>query len=413
MTHPTQTESLLLDILKKDVPLPDERLQALSADAWNELVDIAREQRVAPLTWHRIKQKHLEGRIPKSTASALEKSFHSNVIRNLDLAAQARLLTTALTDRNIPVIFLKGIALAGTIYNMPALREMNDLDLLVRPEHLHPAASILEEMGYRPMTTIAAETNDPDQHHLPAFLKPGSAKVEAHWNLANSGKSYSISPEVLWTRAVPFTVAGAWAWSLSDEDLLLHLCLHASYLHQFYFGLRPSCDITAVLDCRGTSLDWNAVVERAIQWRWQRGVYLSLYLAHILLNASVPEEIFTALRPPDISKPVIEACLDQIFTQRSLARMVTQPFADFVTTPGLWNKARVLWRRIFLTQEDIARKYSLPADSMKAYLFYPRRLFDVLGRHKNNFGKILADDPDMKRFIDRKQTLVSWMENNH
>ena len=414
MTHPTQTESLLLDILKKDVSLPDETLSTLSAEAWNELVEIARQQRVAPLALHRIKQKNLDSRLPESAASALEKAFRSNVIRNLDLAAQARLLTTALAARSIPVVFLKGIVLACTVYDMPALREMNDLDLLVRPEHLHPVATMLESIGYRPMTRIVGETADgPEEHHLPGFLKPGCAKVEVHWNLANPGKPFSISPEALWARAVPFTVAGVSAWSLSNEDLLLHLCLHASYLHQFYFGLRPSCDIASVIDLHGSSLNWNAVIERATQWRWRRGVYLSLYFSKQLVAAPVPADVLKALQPSDLPENIIEAALGQIFTDRELARMVTQPFAEFVTNPSPWNKAKVLWRRIFLPRNDLARKYSLPARSMKVYLFYPRRLLDVLGRHKSNFGKILKDDPGMKGFVNRRQAIVSWMDQDH
>ncbi len=413
MKHPSQTERLLLDILKKDAPVQHERLRALSAEAWTEMLDIARDQRVTPLAWHRIKQKQLEGGIPAAAASSFEKAFRSNALRNLDLAAQARLLAAEMAFRGIPVVFLKGIVLACAVYEMPALREMNDLDLLVRPEHLHPAASMLESMGFQPATAIAGKTEDgPEGHHLPGFLKSGCAKVEVHWNLANPDKPYSIHPEALWTRTVPFSVAGARALSLSNEDLLLHLCLHASYLHQFYFGLRPSCDIASVLERHGSSLDWEAVIERANQWAWQRGVYLALYFAKDLLDASVPEDVLSRMRPADLPENIIESALGQIFTDRKLARMVTQPFAEFVTNSSPWDKAKILWRRIFLPRKDLARKYSLPADSMKVYLFYPRRLLDVLERHKTNFGKILKDDPHMKGFVNRRQTLVNWMENN-
>ena len=410
MRYATQMENLLLDILRKNQQVDRVAVESLLPGEWEELYVLASEQRVAPLVWHRLKQKQLDYPVPRDMAALFQAALRQNTLRNLGLNAQVCHLISVLDARNIPVIFLKGIALANAVYESIGLREMNDLDLLVSPGHLRVVAEMLKDMGYRPMNDICPEASGPEGHHLPGFLRQGCAKIEVHWNIANAGKPYSIDPDPLWQRAVPLDIGGVRALSLSREDLLLHLCLHASYPHQFYFGLRPSCDIAEVIDRFGEKMDWDAIIDRARSWRWGRGVYLSLYLARELLDAAVPEKVLGALRPADLPDGLIESSCRQIFTERRLASGVTQPFADFVTSRSLTDKMKILWRRIFLTRDDLALKYSVPSDSLKIYAFYPRRLFDVMGRHKHNYKKILDDDPDMKSFIQRKQILVEWME---
>ena len=410
MRYATQMENLLLDILGKKRQLGRAALECLSPGQWEELFVLASEQRVAPLVWHCLKHRRLDHLVCRDKAALFQAALRQNTLRNLGLNAQVCHLISALDARNIPVIFLKGIVLANEVYESIGLREMNDLDLLVSPGHLRAVAEMLDDMGYRPMNDICPEASGPEGHHLPGFLKEGCAKIEVHWNIANADKPYSIEPEILRQRAVPLDIGGVRALSLSREDLLLHLCLHASYLHQFYFGLRPSCDIAEVIDRFGEKMDWDAIIERTHSWRWGRGVYLSLHLAHELLGAAVPEKVLGALRPVDLPEELIESSCRQIFTERRLASGVTQPFADFVTSRRLTDKMKILWRRIFLTRDDLALKYSVPFDSLKIYACYPRRLFDVLGRHKSNYRKILNDEPAMKSFIQRKQTLVEWME---
>ena len=63
------------------------------------------------------------------------------------LMEAAEELTIALTKRDIPHFFVKGIALAGRLYE-PGEREMSDIDLHVHPHAKPTALETLKELGY-------------------------------------------------------------------------------------------------------------------------------------------------------------------------------------------------------------------------------------------------------------------------
>ena len=56
----------------------------------------------------------------------------------------------ALTREGLPVVVLKGAALAELVYQHIGLRTMADVDLLVEKKNLDKAGSILERLGYCP-----------------------------------------------------------------------------------------------------------------------------------------------------------------------------------------------------------------------------------------------------------------------
>lgn len=223
------------------------------------------------------------------------------------------------------------------------------------------------------------------------------------------GKSYSIDPDSLWDHAIPIHVAGCDALALSPEDLLLHLCLHTSYHHQFAFGLRPSCDIAETIAYFGTSLNWNAVVERANRRGWQRGVYLALRLAKELAGAEVPSHILEMLRPVDMAETILENVIIQIFTEKYFALSVPEPFAELLESRSFWGKNKIFWQRVFLPKPIIASNYAVPMDSVRIYACYPRRFVDVLRRHGETLKKHRQNNASLKKLIERKNLIARWL----
>ena len=91
----------------------------------------------------------------------------------------------ALSNAGVPVIVLKGAALAATIYPSLAHRPMGDADLLVRPGDRDWARAVLEAIGYRFLP-------EPRQRFSPfgteftgemSFRRNERTLVELHWEL--------------------------------------------------------------------------------------------------------------------------------------------------------------------------------------------------------------------------------------
>jgi hypothetical protein len=402
---------ILIACLKRDKSDPDTAaLSALSAQDWHNLLALSTMQRVTHLLWHRLKQKGLDKVVPDAAAATLHASFLRNTMKNMRLNGEMCLLLSRLNTENIPLILLKGIVLANTVYENIGLREMNDIDLLVRPGDLQRITDILTGMGYHPMQAISINLIIQTAHHLPGFIKKGHAKIEFHWNITHPNKNYSIDPHGLWERAVPIQIAGCNALMLSPEDLFLHLCLHTSYLHPFTFGLRPFCDIAETIDHFGSVLDWQNIAERTISQKWQRGVYLALRLAVDLAGASVPDDTIEKLQPTDMPGTILETARTQIFTDKYFAASIPTQLAQLLGSRRLSDKFKIFWQRVFLPKAVIAKSYSVPMDSLRIYLCYLRRFYDVLRRHGRTFKKFQKNDYAIKSLADRKKIIADWMD---
>lgn len=75
-------------------------------------------------------------------------------------------------------------------------------------------------------------------------------RSRTRWDVLSRPYPFKLDVADLWARARPARIAEAETWTLCPEDLLLHLCLHATFHRKFvqeHVGLRPFCDIAESL----------------------------------------------------------------------------------------------------------------------------------------------------------------------
>lgn len=404
--------TILIDVLKKGMNVDPERLSSLTQEQWKKLLDIVATQRVTPLFLHRLKKKDLDQAVPGDVYAFLRDVYMQNMVRVMKMSVQSRLVIKALNSADIPTIPLKGIVMANLIYESIGLREMNDIDLLVPPEKLARTAEILTGMGYKPARPFHIDSIIHVGKHLPGFIKKDQGMIEIHWSITSPNLYYSIDPHELWEQAIPVQIMDYETLMFSPVDLLLHLCLHTSYQHQFDFGLRPSCDIAEVIDHFGSTLDWQAVTERVKQRGWARGVYLALIIASEFAGADVPKDVLERLRPANVTDCVLNTAGTQIFEEKSFTSSVPEHFAKLLAKKSLMDKIQILMKRVFLPRTIISTQYLVPADSFKVYIYYPRRFFDVLIRHGRTFWHLIKhgeNDHSLKSLVDRKALISDWL----
>ena len=411
MDELSKTAQLLLDCLKKNPDCPRRStVCSLDPSDWNQLLDLAAIQRVRPLLHHRLKAKHLDHLVPEAAKTALQNAYRETTLRNLHSYGELHHLGVTLDRANIPLLVLKGMFLAEAAYGNIGLREMEDIDLLVHPQHLPRIVEQLSTFGYDPATPIY--NIDPvlnTQHHLPRFTKAYTAGFEIHWNLTQPDEIYTIDPAELWRRAVPVRLKGLDFLTLCPEDMLLHLCWHTSYQHQFAFGLRPSCDIAELLASCNGDLAWASVLDRAERWGWRRGVYLALRLAEELVDADISDEVMKNLRPTDLDEGIVTVARSQVFTDPRFANTVSRRFAQLIGANGLWGRVKIFGKRVFLTRSRMASMYPAAPDSLKIYCYYAVRVFDLLRRYGRNMCKVLDSDSGIIELAKRKRTIARFL----
>jgi hypothetical protein len=394
-------------------------VEHLSAAEWRELAAFATWHRVAPLLYHKLRERGLDGLCPEPVLELLRETYRQNALRNLRLYHELGSILAALAEVGIPAIVLKGGFLAQAVYQDDALRPMLDLDLLIRKEHLSKARDILLGLNFRERARSVAEPRSTAFHHLPRLIKHGGTVVELHWTIVNPTTRakevscpFDLRPEDLWERAIPFDAAGTGALALCVEDLLLHLCLHLTYEHRLEFGLLGLCDVSETIrHCHG-SLDWETLDRRAGRWGAMRCAYLSLRLARDLLGADVPDEVLATLEPDDVDPQLLVWARDQIVGGRSSALPPLYNLARPRGDHSIRQRALSYLRTIFPPREYMASLYSVPDTSRRVCLCYLARLGHLARRYFRVVWKMLRRDEAVTTEIEHEErirAMTDWL----
>jgi Uncharacterised nucleotidyltransferase len=403
-------QTLLLACLHQDTTrLDPAALPGADSPRWDSLVALAAAQRVRPLLHRRLRVLRHAHPIPAPALAALEQAARATTMRNLRFQAETAAVARALQPLGVDTLVLKGAHLATSVYEQIGLREMSDIDLLVRREHLAAAVEVLTARGYAPLQAFSIELDTAFHHHLTRFVKADTAGIELHWTLTIPTEPHGVDPLTLWGRAQPLDVGGVRVYGLSQEDLLLHLCYHTSYQHQFRFGLRPFCDVAALTARRDVPLDWQMLVARARDWTWDRGVYLTLRLAHEMVGAPIPAHALEALARGGFDEDVLRSAHAQVFDEGGPAGL--EPgVARLASDESLSSRLRHLAHRIAPPRRELARLYGVSESSPRLALSYLRRAFDVARRHAGPATRLLLSrDARLTDSAARSDLLRRWL----
>jgi hypothetical protein len=152
--------------------------------------------------------------------------------------------------------------------------------------------------------------DDEEHHHRPPLVRPdGEVTIELHHKLGSSGSPPDFDVTGVWARAVSFDVGDTTCLRPSDEDLLVHLCLHFLVDRVRLFSrraLRQLCDIGATLDARSGTLDWDRLTAEAAERRYGEALAVALGTAALLVDVHLPEDLLTRLAPGGVVPEAVE-----------------------------------------------------------------------------------------------------------
>lgn len=345
------------------------RAAALALDvSWDTLAGIIEAERVGPLLHRTVGDLDI---VPPHLAQALLQSYRFTTLRNILLLRELGLILRQLENAGVPVIVLKGAALAETIYRNLSLRPMGDLDLLVLPRDRESACRAIAGLGY---SLGRAETHPGAlaEHESELVLYKASrvgVSVDLHWSLFDSPYyQRRIAMDWFWETAQQASIGGVKARVLGAEALILHLCGHLA-LHHGAVGLLWWHDIAEVLACYGERIDWSELLSRTQQF----GLLLALrqVLPRVVdeWQVPIPAEALQALLSQDSSGEE-----RRIFAQLSVGeKPVGQRFwLDLVTMSGLRPRLRFAATNLFPSAAYMRLRYGVEHPLLLPF-YYPYR----------------------------------------
>lgn len=275
---------------------------ARSESQWSELVASAIRERVAAVLAQVVSERD---DVPENARQELAGArYHTGACNLLLYRELARVLEpSGIHDGTTPPILLKGGALASTVYEDITLRPMSDLDLLIRRAELEAWKARLVRLGYEPVSPEMARGIAEAVHYQLAYRggAGGDVVIELHWNLV-AGNADWRAPDVdwFWRQSEPWPgieeLNCTGALQLTPLANVLYLSAHAMLQHG---GARARLvwlyDIHQVVTRSADSIDWQDVIAKAGDFRWDAAVARALARCQELFGTVVPETIVDEL----------------------------------------------------------------------------------------------------------------------
>lgn len=337
---------------------------------WRDFTWEARAQRVAPLLYLTLQDRHI---LPREVESAFREDYLFTAQRNLLLLHELAAVARHLGDNRIDCIALKGAALAQAVYHNPALRPMIDLDLLVRRDSVPRALDLLQNAGYMAHAREPQPGTGVTYENQLTLIKPGHMRtvLELHWGLLDSPYyQRSISAEWLWETACPLQIHDASALMLGPTAQLMHLCAHLC-LHHRGDELLWLCDINELVHAYHDEVDWDEIVARSQSWE------LTLALSAILQRvahewaAPVPPRVLEALlRAPASSRQL------KVFGWMTARRppAAIRLWGDLASMSDWRAQLHFAYANLFPSRTYMRRRYTI-SHPLLVPLAYPYRWF--------------------------------------
>lgn len=404
-----KAKKLIFDALHLDCNLPSaDSVAQMQPEDWAFLCDIEKLHRLGPMLHRR-----LSGfAVPEAVSDQLKASQRRHAMRSLNIYRELVNVTRILNDAGIASIALKGGYLARFAYPDPGLRPMRDLDLLIRPERAVDAFELLKARGYAAVNDAKPEAYFAERRHLPPLVGPEGLHVELHHRLISEDHlAFSADfDETLWTRSVRREIAGTPIVFLRPEDLLLHLCIHATHEHRLNVGPLALADVALLVGTH--EIDWQDFVARAAVGNWQRSVLSLLHLARLHLGAAIPGDVTDALGGDTGDLSWLEAAEYLVFSDFNEHNLLTEHVRNAMYSGSLSGKLASLVRVAFPSRAMVAQEFPVAVDSPRVFLYYPLRWHRQFTRKLPLLLRKVADkDESSRRLYRHLDTFGSWLDS--
>jgi hypothetical protein len=257
---------------------------------WDFLLWEAEENSISPLL-----ERHLSavapGAAPQAAQEQLKKTCRANTVRCLYLTAELINVLRLFQAQSIPAIPYKGPVLAAQAYGDVALREFEDLDIILRQSDVPKAHEIVVSLGYKPkfdwiLSPGASASLVPGEYNYRDEAR--RAMVELHTEITL--RHFPVKPDLdaFVRNLAPVRLSDREILTFAAEDLLPMLCIHGS--KDFWERLSWIADVSELVQSH-PALDWERVARFAQPLNATRMLNLGLALAVRVLGASLPAEI--------------------------------------------------------------------------------------------------------------------------
>lgn len=360
---------------------------------WHYILRNAHQNRITPFLYDNLLKFDREKRVPNWVTQELAQTYHYVGFQNLRFYEELKNILLYFKNLGIDVVVLKGAALAEIMWGNVALRQMEDIDLLVGEHDLERVDQMFSELGY--ISYEGYKSKDwytRNHHHLAPYYKPDKGVViEIHRNIVSPNKLFNIDIGKMWERAQDIRIEGVETKILSPEDLIIHLCLHLSYCDLFIGKIRDIIDLSQAIRYYNGGINWDWIIKEANEKKLTKFIYYPLYLAAGLLNAGIEKEILDSFKDNSNLSLLEDGLLKLIIRKNIFSKdkevsvlptwILGKVCSDLLYNDHTHQRIKSLFKTLFLPPNELITKISSPPLARISQFFYPFfRLIQVLSK---------------------------------
>lgn len=352
---------------------------------WDYTLKLAIENGMAPLVYKKIPLLGNGGMIPVGVKEKLQQVYFKTLSFGTILYQHFNEVAKAFRDNGIDVIPLKGIFLADYLYKDIGLRQLSDIDILVREENIPRCVEIMKGLGYVQEEERAKffELNV-DYIHCSHIVK-GIAKFDLHRKIHKDIESYSVSIPDLWDYATKQFINGIQVLAFDIHHQLIHLCIHL----EKHFGFeivqyKCFCDIANILDRFNEQIDWSKLEELCAKYNCTPNVYKYLILTKDFFNAFMPNDV--AIK---FSKCLTDRFRNQFiedFINKNSWKTVT--VAQLKMKKGIYEKLKYFFGTVFPPVKFMVSRYRIKKQALLPIYYLYRVYIGIVQFSKYAFRRI-------------------------
>lgn len=329
---------------------------------WNYFTENAIQNGVGPLLYMNIQLFPNPSIIPAEVSLKFSQTYYRILGWNSVLYEHFRKAVMLFSKEGIPVIALKGIYVAEAIYNDIALRQMSDIDLLLKEDDVKKCWNILRKNGYEvyehKKTNLIQRFNE--AKHLQPLMLNG-VSIELHTKTFHAHKGYSVNMDDCWNRSQQVIINGVTVRKLCPEHQIQHSCIH---LEEHFGAGKPQLyafiDIIGIINKYSQEIDWNYFDEACRKYNCDTITYKYLFLLNKYFDVQFPDLIMQKAEANfDFKAEKLFLHYLQHFNKSLPIEITNRDYTELSRINGVKNKLLYLVNDIFPSRKFMYSRYNI------------------------------------------------------
>ncbi len=333
--------------------------------------------------------------------------FTGSIVKSVAQEKGMEEILRELNAAHISHVLIKGYVLKS-LYPVPDLRTMGDVDILISPENRDPSHRVMLGLGYERIEKGLEVWEYQKQKML----------AEIHTNLIMGEPWNGVDVEKYFEDAMAHTEeADGMTRRFTKEYHLIYLVIHAAKHFRYTgYGIRGIMDFSVYLKRYLQQLNWDEIWEELGKLRLEKFAKAMFSVCHLWFGTALPEEI----EEPDVqtyegmSERIFEGGVYGYFNRNLEMAQVRNQLAKDRSGRLLMLKARALLKLIFpgvrymrhYMDALAKRPYLLPAAwVVRWYQAIFRRGAQNIGRMREfaRVGEDVREEYELFRKLDLMQ----------